>query len=159
MVDSLTPEQRKWTMSRVRSKNTKPEVTVRRLLHSLGYRFRLHRDDLPGKPDIVLPKYRTAVFVHGCFWHRHVGCKRCTTPSSNYEYWTGKFARNVDRDRRNRAALEALGWNVLVVWECELRDLERLAERLDIELSGDLVAYPESAPAALMVAEAPAPYQ
>jgi DNA mismatch endonuclease (patch repair protein) len=117
-------------MSRVRSKNTGPEIAVRRLLHGLGYRFRLHRSDLPGKPDIVLPKYKTVVFVHGCFWHRHVGCKKTTTPKSRLEFWADKFERNIERDKRNRRFLTKLGWRVLVVWQCEARSPNRLARKV-----------------------------
>jgi len=112
-------------MSRIRSKNTKPEILVRKWLHKQGFRFRLHQKDLPGKPDIVLPKYRTVIFVHGCFWHRHPGCKKTTTPSTNTEFWEEKFRKNVDRDVRNRETLEALGWKVIVVWECEVKDSEQ----------------------------------
>ena len=107
-------------MSRIRSKNTKPEMHVRSALHRAGYRFRLHVKDLPGKPDIVLPKYKTVIFVHGCFWHRHKGCSRATMPSSNQEYWKQKFKQNVERDKREQAELKKLGWNVIVVWECEV---------------------------------------
>ena len=109
MVDFLSPSERSERMSRIRSSNTSPEVALRSALHALGLRFRLHRKDLPGKPDIVLPQYRTAIFVHGCFWHRHEGCKVATTPKSNTEFWVEKFARNVARDLRSREALEAQG--------------------------------------------------
>ena len=107
-------------MSRIRSRDTKPEMVVRRLLHSLGHRYRLHRKGLPGKPDIVLPKYRTVIFVHGCFWHRHPGCKYAYTPKSRLEFWNKKFDENVRRDRENKKALRKLGWKVIVVWECEI---------------------------------------
>jgi len=107
-------------MSRIRSANTSPEVALRRALHALGLRFRLHRKDLPGKPDIVLPRYKAVVFVHGCFWHRHAGCKVASTPKSNVEFWVEKFDRNVARDERSKEALEGQGWRVIVVWECEL---------------------------------------
>ncbi len=120
MVDFLSPSERSERMSRIRSSNTAPEVALRRALHALGFRFRLHRKDLPGKPDIVLPRYKTAIFVHGCFWHRHDGCKVANTPKSNTEFWTEKFDRNVARDIRAREMLEAKGWKVIVVWECEL---------------------------------------
>lgn len=106
MVDTLTPTQRSERMSRIRSTNTKPEVALRKALHRLGFRFRLHGRVLPGKPDIVLPKYRTAIFVHGCFWHRHVGCKVATTPKSNTEFWVDKFGRNTARDAIKQAQLE-----------------------------------------------------
>ena len=119
-MDHLSSEKRSWNMSRIRSKNTKPEMHVRSALHRAGYRFRLHVKDLPGKPDIVLPKYKTVIFVHGCFWHRHKGCSRATMPSSNQEYWKQKFKQNVERDKREQAELKKLGWNVIVVWECEV---------------------------------------
>lgn len=106
-------------MRRVHSTDTTPERLVRSLLHKLGYRFRIHRLDLPGKPDIVLPKRRTVVFVHGCFWHRHQDCPHATTPASRREYWLPKFKRTVDRDRKNQEELQESGWNVVVVWECE----------------------------------------
>ncbi len=128
MVDFLSPSERSERMSRIRSSNTSPEVALRSALHALGFRFRLHRKDLPGKPDIVLPGYRTAVFVHGCFWHRHNGCKIATTPKSNTEFWVEKFARNVARDARSRELLEAQGWRVIVIWECELASGRKVAE-------------------------------
>ncbi len=121
MADPLTPEKRSWLMGRIRSANTKPELVLRSLLHRCGYRFSLRRKDLPGKPDIVLRKYRTVIFVHGCFWHRHPNCIQASEPKTRPEFWNEKFARNVARDRRNREELAARGWQVLVVWECELR--------------------------------------
>jgi DNA mismatch endonuclease (patch repair protein) len=139
-MDRLTPEKRSWNMSRIRAKNTKPEMIVRSLLHQMGYRFRLHRKDLPGTPDVVLPKYRTAVFVHGCFWHRHPGCRFAYHPKSRTAFWAQKFKTNVERDKATRAALTRLGWNVIVVWECELRDIDALADRLHSELTDALVA-------------------
>ena len=117
-------------MRRVRSTNTTPEKKVRSLLHKLSFRFRLHRNDLPGKPDIVLPKHCTVIFVHGCFWHRHQGCPRATTPSSRQEYWLPKFGRTVERDKKNQQLLGQKGWNVVVVWECETKDLSKLTEEL-----------------------------
>jgi DNA mismatch endonuclease (patch repair protein) len=114
----------------VRSTDTMPERKVRSLLHKLGFRFRIHRLDLPGKPDIVLPKRRAVVFVHGCFWHRHQGCSHATTPASRQEYWLPKFRRTVDRDRKNQEELRHRGWNVVVVWECETKDLKKLATQL-----------------------------
>ena len=120
MADSLTTERRSWNMSRIRGANTKPELTLRSLLHRAGYRFRLHDRTLPGKPDIVLKKHRTVVFVHGCFWHRHSGCKNCTMPSTRAEFWADKFAATVERDRRKESELRDLGWHVITVWECEL---------------------------------------
>lgn len=120
-------------MSRVRGKDTKPEKIVRSALFRSGLRFRLHDPALPGKPDVILPKYGAVVFVHGCFWHRHPGCRRATTPASNLAYWTRKFERNVERDKQEIAALEQAGWRVFVVWECEMKRpgfLEELAERI-----------------------------
>lgn len=130
MADRISREHRSWNMSRIRGENTRPERVVRSLLHRMGYRFRLHRRDLPGTPDIVLPKYRTVVFVHGCYWHRHVGCKYAYTPKSRVEFWETKFSQNVKRDVQVRSELETLGWNIVIVWECELRDSEALVERL-----------------------------
>ncbi len=109
-------------MRRVGGKNTTPERAVRRAAHSLGYRFRVHRRDLPGTPDLTFPRLRKVIFVHGCFWHRHEGCVRTTTPKTRAGYWCEKFEHNIERDRRNIATLSALGWDVLVVWECETFD-------------------------------------
>lgn len=109
-------------MRAVRREDTKPELLVRKSLHALGLRFRLHRKDLPGSPDIVLPKHRTVIFVHGCFWHRHPGCRLASTPKTRQYYWLPKFDANVERDARKILQLEALGWHVLVVWECETKD-------------------------------------
>lgn len=134
MVDKLTPAHRSWNMSRIKASNTKPERIVRSLLHQMGFRFRLYREDLPGKPDIVLPKFHTVIFVHGCFWHRHEGCKECTTPKSNTEFWLDKFRKNVERDDRVAQRLENLGWKVVVVWSCETKDLNELSKRLFEEL-------------------------
>jgi len=117
-------------MAAIHGKDTAPELAVRRILHAMGLRFRLHRKDLPGRPDIVLPRHRTVVFVHGCFWHRHEGCRYTTTPKTRLEFWQAKFDANVARDHRNRIALEEMGWRGLVVWECELRDAEALRDRL-----------------------------
>ena len=119
-MDHLTPEKRSWNMSRIKSKDTTPERIVRSFLHRNGFRFRLHVKDLPGKPDIVLPKYKTVVFVNGCFWHKH-DCPRFVWPSSNEEYWRPKIQRNVDRDRKNAEDLRAMGWTVLTIWECQLK--------------------------------------
>lgn len=113
-------------MSRIRSANTKPELCVRSLLHRMGFRFRLHRKDLPGRPDIVLSRLKTVIFVHGCYWHRHPGCRFAYEPKSRVEFWTAKFRDNVERDKRNLDALEALGWRVLVIWECEVADQAHL---------------------------------
>lgn len=128
-------------MRRVRSTDTTPEKKLRSLLHRLGFRFRLHRKELPGKPDIVLPKYSTVVFVHGCFWHRHPGCRQVTTPATRQDYWLPKFRRTVERDRRNQKELHRRGWNVIVVWECELRELDKLAQRLTSDLTAQQYRY------------------
>lgn len=129
-MDRISKEHRSWNMSRIRSKDTSPEMTVRSLLHRLGYRFRLHRKDLPGHPDIVLPRYRAAIFVHGCYWHRHKGCKFAYTPKTRTDFWQRKFADNVLRDRRTRDQLEQTGWQVIIVWECEIRNLDVLTQHL-----------------------------
>ncbi|WP_367649397.1 very short patch repair endonuclease [Burkholderia paludis] len=120
-------------MSRIRGRNTKPELVVRRVLHAAGFRYRLHRRDLPGTPDLVLPKHRTAIMVHGCFWHVHKGCRFATTPASNSEFWHEKLTRNRERDRQQVEALQSLGWRVLVVWECSTKSSE-LRDRLQLEL-------------------------
>ena len=127
--DSISSERSR-NMAAIRGKDTAPEMAVRKMLHGMGLRFRLHRKDLPGRPDIVLPRHRTVVFVHGCFWHRHEGCRFTTTPKTRQEFWQAKFDGNVARDRRNQADLVQLGWRILVVWECELRDAAALRNRL-----------------------------
>lgn len=119
MVDTLTPAQRSERMSRIRSRDTVPEVRFRKALHALGMRFRLH-GRLPGRPDIVMARHKAAIFVHGCFWHRHMGCKVATTPKSNTQFWVEKFERNVKRDEQAQADLASQGWRVFVAWECEL---------------------------------------
>jgi DNA mismatch endonuclease (patch repair protein) len=132
-------------MRRVRSTDTVPEKRIRSLLHKLGLRFRLHRPDLAGKPDIVLPKHRTVVFVHGCFWHRHQGCSHATIPVNRQEYWLPKFRRTIERDRINQECLRQQGWNVVVVWECETKYLAKLAEKLVKRIDHDkpLVLQPQ----------------
>ena len=129
-MDRLTPERRSRLMSQVRGKDTTPEMVVRRAAHRMGLRFRLHRKDLPGKPDLVFPKHRTAIFVHGCFWHRHANCKKATMPKSNVKFWREKFERNVQRDRRNQAELAKAGWQVGVIWECQTKDPEEVTAYL-----------------------------
>lgn len=129
MVDNLTPEERSRLMSRVRDKNTKPEMVVRRLAHRLGYRFRLHRRDLPGSPDLVFPSKKKIIFVHGCYWHRH-DCKKATTPKTNVDFWQKKFDANTARDDRNLRDLREMGWETLVIWQCEAQRLDELADRL-----------------------------
>jgi DNA mismatch endonuclease (patch repair protein) len=129
-MDTLTKERRSWNMSRIGGRNTEPEKIVRSILHRLGYRFRLHRRDLPGRPDIILPRHKIVVLVHGCFWHRHQRCKYAYTPKSNLAFWHTKFEGNVERDRLVRRQLKKAGWNVVVVWECQTYDAERLADCL-----------------------------
>lgn len=129
-TDVFDAPTRSRVMRAVKGKDTKPEQAVRSLLHSLGYRFRLHRRDLPGSPDIVFPGRKAAIFVHGCFWHGHTCSRGSRMPKANADYWVGKLARNQARDATTRAALEALGWRVLTVWECEIRDAAMLADRL-----------------------------
>lgn len=114
-------------MAKIRCKDTKPEMTVRRLVHGMGYRFRLHAKDLPGKPDLVFRKRRAAIFVHGCFWHQHPNCRSSRIPKSNTLYWQAKLERNVDRDAKNIGKLQEQRWRVLTVWECDLSDLESVA--------------------------------
>jgi len=129
-MDKVDPATRSRMMASVRSKHTAPELAVRRLAHRLGYRFRLHRHGLPGTPDIVFPKYRVAVQVHGCFWHGHEGCRQAARPQSNTSFWNEKIERNRTRDARDSAALEAAGWTVLTIWGCEVKDETTLAARL-----------------------------
>jgi DNA mismatch endonuclease (patch repair protein) len=140
-MDIISKEKRSWNMSRIRSKDTKPEMIVRSLLHRMGYRFRLHVKDLPGKPDIVLPKYKTVIFVHGCFWHQHKNCKYAYKPQSRINFWEEKLSSNADRDKKIHSELKTLGWNVIVIWECELskqdsfvNKLARHASKLEIDL-------------------------
>ena len=123
-------EQRSRNMSAIKSKNTKPEIAVRKLLHSMGYRFRLHRKDLPGSPDIVLPKYKTVIFVHGCFWHRHENCKYASNPKTRKEFWESKFKANVKRDLEIQEKIKNIGWQSSVIWECELKDTYGLKDKI-----------------------------
>jgi len=134
-MDRLSRSHRSWNMSRIKSRDTSTELTVRSVLHDMGYRFRLHRKDLPGKPDIVLPKYRTVIFVHGCFWHRHTECKYAYTPKSNVEFWEKKFKANVERDQNNNRILQELGWRIIVIWECQTQNLEPLKYLLKTSLT------------------------
>ena len=128
-------EQRSRNMSAIKSKNTKPEIAVRKLLHSMGYRFRLHRKDLPGSPDIVLPKYKTVIFVHGCFWHRHENCKYASTPKTRKEFWESKFKANVKRDLEIQEKIKNLGWQSVIIWECEIKN-EKIKDKL-LEIKND----------------------
>ena len=134
-MDRLTPEERSQNMSRIRNKNTRPEKIVRSLLHRSGFRFRLHRRDLPGTPDIVLPGRKAVIFVHGCFWHQHKGCKDSGIPKTNTEFWETKLNKNVEMDKKNAAAIKQLGWKVIEIWECETENLLPLTKRLFNELS------------------------
>ncbi|MFH0825096.1 MAG: very short patch repair endonuclease [Pseudomonadota bacterium] len=130
MADVFSPEKRSSIMSKVKGANTRPELLVRSILHRMGFRFRLHRKDLPGRPDIVLPRLRKVIFVHGCFWHGHEGCPRAARPACNQEFWDRKLSGNLERDRRNMAELKALGWDPLILWTCETRDPKRVEELL-----------------------------
>ena len=136
MTDTVSPEVRSRIMAQVKSKGMKPEMQVRRLLHGLGYRYRLHRKDLPGRPDLVFPSRRKVVFVNGCFWHKHAGCPRVRIPATNRDYWQAKLERNRARDERNIALLEESGWATITVWECQLTDMEVVTERLIDFLDG-----------------------
>lgn len=148
-MDTISKERRSWNMSRIKSGHTKPEKTVRSLLYKMGCRFRLHYKKLPGRPDIVLPKYKTVIFVHGCFWHRHKGCKDATMPKSNICFWQKKLSGNVARDRKKQRELKKNGWKVIVVWECEVeKSIDEVAAKISKKLS-----YPEQHSTMLMAAE------
>lgn len=135
MPDSLSKEKRSWNMSRIKNKDTSIEITVRKYLFKQGFRFRKNVKTLPGKPDIVLPKYKTVIFLHGCFWHRHFGCKGATTPKSNIEFWEKKFAANMECDKKNKELLESKGWNVVYIWQCEIeKSFEITMEKLEKKL-------------------------
>lgn len=137
MADRISAEHRSWNMSRIRGKDTKPEILLRSLMHGAGYRYRLHDKKLPGKPDLVLPKHKTAIFVNGCYWHRHPGCRKTTTPKTNTAFWTKKFEATVERDARKNSELIESGWRVITVWECELEnDPVVLVEGLCKQLEG-----------------------
>lgn len=139
MADIVSREVRSRMMSGIRSRDTGPEVRLRRELHALGHRFRLHVRELPGSPDIVMPRRKAAIQVHGCFWHRHLGCKYATTPNSRIEFWQTKFASNQLRDARNLAELQSLGWRTAIIWECCVRgpDISQMVCRLDMWLRSD----------------------
>ena len=137
-MDTISKEKRSWNMSRIRSKDTRPEKIVRSILHLMGYRFRLHQKSLPGKPDIVLKKYKTVIFVHGCFWHRHSGCKFAYNPKSRKKFWQKKFEDNIRRHKVVEKELKKLGWKIVVVWECQLKYEKRLSSRLKKALNKQL---------------------
>ena len=147
MSDLISPEHRSWNMSRIRNKDTKIEVIVRKYLFSKGYRFRKNDKRYPGKPDVVLPKYHTAIFVNGCFWHQHPGCKNATMPKSNTEFWKQKLGRNVANDLRNVERLSEMGWNVITLWECDLeRDFEACMEKLINEIENSNINNAKAKP-------------
>jgi DNA mismatch endonuclease (patch repair protein) len=135
VADHVNPETRSRIMAAVHSKNTKPELAVRKIVHSLGYRYRLHVQTLPGKPDLVFPARRKILFVHGCYWHRHRGCRYATSPKTNVRFWQDKFSANIQRDRRNVGALKKLGWAVMTIWQCQLKNPGKLGGRIDEFLS------------------------
>ena len=137
MTDIFDRRKRSEIMSRIRGRDTEPEMVVRRIAHGLGFRFRLHRKDLPGSPDLVFPRHRAVIMVHGCFWHRHPGCKYATCPKTRIRFWEDKFAGNVVRDQRNEEALHERGWRVMVIWECETRDRKAVATRIEELLGKD----------------------
>lgn len=154
MPDHLPPNKRSWNMSRIRSNHSKAEIVVRCLLHRAGFRFKVNDKSIAGCPDIVMRKYKTAVFVHGCFWHRHNNCPKAAVPSSNQDYWAEKFKRNVERDSIIRSTLEKQGWNVLVAWECEvLRNPHDTVNRIIYNLKGKQYKYNMSRNAILKIAE------
>ena len=132
MTDHLSPAKRSWNMSRIRSKNTKPELIVRKVLHNSGIRYRLHARNLPGKPDLSNKSKNFAIFVNGCFWHQHKGCKRASIPKSNTDYWIPKLEKNVNRLRENLETLDTMGYRTAVIWECEVNDLENNNELMGI---------------------------
>ena len=145
MTDFLSKEERSKRMSLIPSKDTQPELALRKILHGLGLRYRLHSANLPGKPDLVFPRYKSVVFVHGCFWHRHVGCKIATIPKSNTSFWATKFEKNVARDACVAAMLEDLGWRVFVVWECELNSTVKakaIGRKLAILINESILGNP-----------------
>jgi len=136
-MDVFSKDKRSRIMSRIGGKDTKPELIVRSLLHRMGHRFRIHRTDLPGNPDITLPKHKKVIFVHGCFWHGHIGCPRAKRPSTNEEFWQKKLDKNIQRDGENTARLVALGWTVLVIWQCEVKNLPKLKRKIENFLGKD----------------------
>ncbi len=130
MMDSLSAKHRSWNMSRIRGSNTRPEIKLRSMLHRSGYRFRVNVKNLPGKPDIVLPKYKTIIFLHGCFWHRHSNCRYAYTPKTRQAFWLNKFKANASRDKKVNRSLRNLGWQIVIVWECEMKAPRRVLSRI-----------------------------
>jgi DNA mismatch endonuclease, patch repair protein len=149
MTDTLTRLERSQLMAKIKGKNTGPELAVRSLLHRAGHRFRIHVRDLPGTPDVVMPRHRTIVFVHGCFWHRHPHCKIATTPKSHKKFWLEKFVRNVANDRKHRRQLRRLGWRVVTVWSCQLKHPDRVLARIEKALAPARTIYVPPLPVAL----------
>ncbi|ESX16672.1 XorII very short patch repair endonuclease [Mesorhizobium sp. LSJC255A00] len=145
MPETAISPERSRNMSAVKGKDTQPERKVRRVLHALGYRFRLHCMDLPGRPDIVLPRYRTVVFVHGCFWHQHEGCSRASKPKTRIDFWKKKFEANVQRDRCSEQALQVLGWRVVTIWECEIYSSAQLEALLVAKMASQAADAEKSA--------------
>ena|SRR3989339_884645 len=131
MTDVYPIEKRSWIMSRVKGRDTQPEVLARSLVHRMGFRFRIHRRELPGNPDIVLPRHKKLIFIHGCFWHGHTGCSRSKRPTTNKNFWNNKLNSNIKRDRKNYKELQRIGWKVLVVWGCETKSSELLLRKLE----------------------------
>ena len=138
MIDTVKPEVRSRMMAQIRAKDTKPEIMIRHALHKKGFRYRLHNRNLPGTPDLVFPRFHAVCFVHGCFWHRHIGCSYATMPSTNSDNWNEKFNSNIERDKRNCKELMSRGWRIAIVWECALRNgkVETVASALGNWLSG-----------------------
>ena len=153
MTDIVDRQRRSEMMAGIRRRDTAPEMAVRRIAHRMGLRFRLQRKDLPGRPDLVLPKHRLAVFVHGCFWHRHEGCRYASTPKSRVAFWTEKFESNVARDARQEAALRALGWRVLIIWQCETRDEAAVERRLAASIDWGRVANEQESTSSVAAVE------
>ena len=136
-MDVFDKEKRSDIMAKVKGKNTKPELLVRSVLYKMGYRFRLYRKDLPGNPDITLPKFKKVIFIHGCFWHSHKNCKRSKRPTTNYEFWNKKLNKNILRDKKVIKQLNEMGWESLIIWTCEIKDINTIKQKLDNFLKGD----------------------
>jgi DNA mismatch endonuclease, patch repair protein len=148
-MDIVDPERRSRIMARIGPMHTQPELRVRRLAHKVGLRFRLHRKDLPGRPDLVLSRFRTVIFVHGCFWHRHSGCKKCYMPRTRVTFWKAKFDSNMARDARDVALLRAAGWRVITIWECETKNLRTMEDRLKAWFHNTRLELPDERPSGI----------